>query len=104
MPGSGTGPKIPGIDKIVHFILYFIFTSLFFTYLLIKPNLPNIAKSMILCISIGTMYGVIIEIIQYYIPYRSFEFLDILANFAGANAGTFFIFFFAQYKITNIKQ
>jgi len=32
--------------------------------------------------------------VQIYIPYRSFEFLDIFADFTGILAGSFFINFF----------
>jgi VanZ family protein len=39
-------------------------------------------------------YGILIEIVQIYIPYRSFEFLDIFADFLGILAGIFFINFF----------
>jgi len=36
----------------------------------------------------------LIEIVQIYIPYRSFEFLDIFADFLGVLAGKFLINFF----------
>jgi VanZ family protein len=39
-------------------------------------------------------YGILIEIVQIYIPYRSFEFLDIFADLLGVLAGSFFIKFF----------
>jgi len=35
----------------------------------------------------------LIEIVQIYIPYRSFEFLDIFADFLGILVGTFLINF-----------
>ena len=42
-------------------------------------------------------YGILIEIVQIYIPYRSFEFLDIFADFAGILIASFFIKFAKIY-------
>jgi len=36
-------------------------------------------------------YGILIEIVQIYIPYRSFEFLDIFADLTGIIAASFLI-------------
>ncbi|MDC1525413.1 VanZ family protein [Gammaproteobacteria bacterium] len=35
-------------------------------------------------------YGILIEVVQLYLPYRSFEFLDILADFRGILFASFF--------------
>jgi glycopeptide antibiotics resistance protein len=44
------------------------------------------------------MYGVFIEIIQLFLPYRLFEFLDIVVNFSAAVAGTVPGYFLVKYK------
>ena len=44
------------------------------------------------------MYGVFIEIIQLFLPYRLFEFLDIVINFAAAVAGIVPGYFLVKYK------
>ena len=44
------------------------------------------------------MYGVFIEIIQLFLPYRLFEFLDIVINFAAAFAGIVPGYFLAKNK------
>jgi glycopeptide antibiotics resistance protein len=44
------------------------------------------------------MYGVFIEIIQLFLPYRLFEFLDIVINFAAAFAGVVPGYFLAKNK------
>ena len=44
------------------------------------------------------MYGVLIEIIQFFVPYRLFEFLDIVVNFSAAVAGIVPGYFLVKYK------
>ena len=44
------------------------------------------------------MYGVFIETIQFFLPYRLFEFLDIIINFAAAFAGVVPGYFLAKNK------
>ena len=44
------------------------------------------------------IYGVFIEIIQLFLPYRLFEFLDIVINFAAAFAGVVPGYFLAKNK------
>ena len=44
------------------------------------------------------MYGVLIEIIQFFVPYRLFEFLDIATNFSAAVAGIVPGYFLVKYK------
>jgi glycopeptide antibiotics resistance protein len=44
------------------------------------------------------MYGVLIEIIQIFVPYRLFEFLDIATNFSAAVAGIVPGYFLVKYK------
>ncbi len=44
------------------------------------------------------MYGVFIEIIQFFLPYRLFEFLDIVVNFSAAVAGIVPGYFLVKYK------
>ena len=44
------------------------------------------------------MYGVLIEIIQFFVPYRLFEFLDIVTNFSAAVAGIVPGYFLVKYR------
>ena len=59
-------------DKIVHVIMYFFCTAAFYFI--------GFKRYVVLSIS----YGIIIELIQYFLPYRSFSFYDIIANCIGA--------------------
>jgi VanZ family protein len=73
-------------DKLLHFLC--------FLYLTIVAWLSRIISKEFLLYVIVLAYGILIEIVQIYIPYRSFEFLDIFADFLGVLAGSFLINFF----------
>ena len=73
-------------DKFLHFSC--------FLYLTIISWLSRIFYKELWLYVIVLAYGILIEIVQIYIPYRSFEFLDIFADFLGVLAGNFLINFF----------
>ena len=72
-------------DKLLHFFC--------FLYLTILSWLSRIISTELWLYVIVLAYGILIEIIQIYIPYRSFEFLDIFADFLGILAAIIFINF-----------
>lgn len=71
-------PLIPYFDKIVHFGIFGIL-GLIIT--LQKKSAEY--KTLIIC----ALYGIIIEIIQYFLPWRSFEIMDMIFDTLGAGAG-----------------
>ena len=73
-------------DKLLHFFC--------FLYLTIITWLSRIINKELWLYVIVLAYGILIEIVQMYIPYRSFEFLDIFADFVGILAGSLFINFY----------
>jgi VanZ family protein len=79
-------PSVNLNDKLLHFSC--------FLYLTIISWLSRIIYKELWLYVIVLGYGILIEIVQIYIPYRSFEFLDIFADFLGILAGIFFINFF----------
>ena len=79
-------PSVNLNDKLLHFSC--------FLYLTIISWLSRIIYKELWLYVIVLGYGILIEIVQIYIPYRSFEFLDIFADFTGILAGSFFINFF----------
>jgi VanZ family protein len=79
-------PSVNLNDKLLHFSC--------FLYLTIISWLSRIIYKELWLYVIVLGYGILIEIVQIYIPYRSFEFLDIFADFLGILAGSFFINFF----------
>lgn len=68
-----------GNDKINHIAAYAIYSILFLN--------AFGEKNIIMLLLTGLAYGTSIEFIQYFLPYRSFELLDIAANTAGLFTG-----------------
>ena len=87
-------------DKAYHFTAYFglgvlLNLTLIFQnkYVLLKK------KNELYTLLIGTIYGIFDEIHQYFIPGRSMEFLDFLADFFGLALAVLFILFLLRlYK------
>ena len=77
------------LDKFLHFGC--------FIYLTIIAFLSKIFYQELWVYVIVLGYGILIEIVQIYIPYRSFEFFDIFADFAGILIASFFIKFSKIY-------
>lgn len=63
----------PLFDKFLHFSMYTIHTSLSLL----------IFRSLFIGIMASFQLSLAMEIVQYYLPYRSFEFYDLVANLMG---------------------
>lgn len=74
-----TGVNIPNIDKVIHMAFHFIVASWF---LLARERVVTTAV-------IAGGYGIIVEVLQSFTPYRSFEWLDVMANLVGLVVATF---------------
>lgn len=74
--------SIPHLDKIVHFVFYFVLYSLvYFGYNKFSKNIQYILLFLVF------IYGIGIECIQhYFIVRRYFDFGDVIANFGGSIA------------------
>ncbi|MBN9298662.1 MAG: VanZ family protein [Filimonas sp.] len=90
LPQSGFFDKIPFFDKWVHIFLFCVLTyllSMGFSY-----HKRGTAAIVILILTI--CYGVAMEFVQkYYIPNRSFDLMDIVADSVGAGIGYLLIVF-----------
>lgn len=87
-------PLFEGFDKVVHFMMYFIF-SLLFSWAM-KTELNYLRLLLIIPITIG--WGVFMEIMQLEMHLgRSFDLYDILANSIGVSFGIL-IFVFVTRK------
>jgi len=78
-------------DKIIHFILFFIQSTLI-TKTYIARNFKS-NKLMPKIIFYFLIFCFCIEFIQIYLPYRSFELLDLTSNLIGSLSGAFFVFY-----------
>ena len=77
----GSSPNFS--DKALHFLC--------FTYLTLITWLSRILSKDLHVYVIVLAYGILIEIVQRFLPYRSFEYLDIFADFVGIIAGLMII-------------
>ncbi len=67
------------LDEALHFLC--------FSYLTLITWFSRILNKDLHVYVIVLAYGILIEIVQRFIPYRSFEYLDIFADFVGIIAG-----------------
>ena len=89
--------SFPFLDKVVHFILFFI-QSILITNTLYEYSDRNNRIILILSIILLLLFGLIIEIQQIYLPYRTFEIMDLIANFVGVLFGSFVVIYFRKNK------
>ncbi len=68
-------------DKVIHFVIYGITAIMFLRILLFKMSL---SKAVFLSIILASLFGFVIELIQYAIPWRECSFSDVVANVSGA--------------------
>jgi VanZ family protein len=73
-----------------HFISYFVLSSAVLLYISGK----NFQKPFIKAALLAGSYGIFIEFVQFFIPYRHFEVYDMLINFTGA----FLVFLLIPFK------
>ena len=80
LPGNEfpAAPPIPHLDKIAHFLIYFLLAFVLEQIFVAKPKALFIKAFAI---------GLVIETLQTQVPFRSFEAADLLANALGAFAG-----------------
>jgi VanZ family protein len=70
-------------DKLLHFLCFAYLTTIF--------KFAQFIDQDFWLYVIVFAYGILIEIVQMYLPYRSFEFLDIFADFMGILCAGFFL-------------
>jgi VanZ family protein len=78
---------VPNIDKLFHFIEYFILGYLWTRALTYTSSNPNYLYIFIAAVIISTLYGVSDEVHQLFVPTRSCDAIDLLSDLAGSAAG-----------------
>ena len=77
--------NIPYIDKVVHIIFHFVFTTLWFLYFKKKLSSSNNVQPLIWSFVFSLLFGISIELMQQYVTLtRSADIIDVLANTLGA--------------------
>ncbi len=77
--------SFPNLDKIVHFCYYFLFAILLARALRFQSYFWDLSRfSLLLAFLLSTAYGVSDELHQLFVPDRSCDPRDLLADMAGA--------------------
>ena len=91
---KASGLPYQHLDKFIHFILFFTQSYLVTkTYFL---RVKNLTFSILKFIVPFTIFCILIEVIQIYIPYRSFESYDLLMNISGSIVGSIIGYFLSK--------
>jgi len=91
--------NIPFIDKVVHAIFHFVFTTLWFLYFKKKLSSSNIVQPLTWSFVFSLLFGISIELMQQYITLtRSADAIDVLANSLGASLAIVAILLLNSYK------
>ncbi|MCP4371957.1 MAG: hypothetical protein GY797_28140 [Deltaproteobacteria bacterium] len=88
-PSIESVPELPYSDKLLHFFAYAVLGALFlraYKTLRIRNKLKLL---IILSVLSSSLYGISDEVHQHFVPYRSFEYFDILADILGSVFGVF---------------
>ena len=91
LPQIGWMSNLP-IDKVIHVFLFFVLVILFFWG--IVSSKPGIANKRVLVFTAlaALLYGIVMEFVQkYWVPNRSFDEWDIVADGIGSGLPLFFI-------------
>lgn len=96
-------PKIKffeGFDKVVHFIMYFIFSLIYSWYLYAELK----AKKVYIAFNVAISWGIFMEIIQFEMHIgRNFSWFDIIANCIGAIAGALFYLYLCRKYLEDVE-
>lgn len=80
-------PSFPFIDKIGHFILYAGFGFFFARAILPFKHQRTLKKSILWAITGAVLYGITDEFHQSFVPHRSVEAADVMADMIGGIVG-----------------
>lgn len=99
-PGNNLpkGPSIPHLDKVAHVSVFAILTFLWAQVGTVDAQKKIIWKKLLTNLLVFTIiFPIFVEYVQAYVPNRSFEYEDIVANLIGGTIG--FIGFIILYKV-----
>lgn len=92
-------PTMGAGDKVMHFAAYFGLGVLLNFTLIFQKKYPGLKKkNAAYTILIGTVYAIFDELHQHFIPGRSMEFLDFVADFFGLVLAIVFVLFLLRFN------
>jgi len=98
LPKIGWGDKI-WLDKWIHIFLFFVLVF-FWCRAYLNTHLSIAVKKIFIMITVfSVIYGIGMEVVQhYFIPFRSFDIGDMIADAIGSIAG----YFISMYRLKKI--
>lgn len=86
LPLAQPRAELPFLDKFVHGLMYCLLAFLVVNTLSLSRKATMFFTSFFYAFGLGLL----LEIIQFFLPYRSFEITDILVNALGSMVGSLF--------------
>lgn len=87
-PGS-IYPEHPEFYNITVHFLEFAFLAYFLARALAESRAKNTWMILVWTVSLGALVGIMTELLQFTVPHRMFDFMDMLVDIFGAFTGTF---------------
>ena len=100
-PSIESVPELPYSDKALHFFAYAVLGALFLRAYKTLQIRNKFKLLLILSVLSSSLYGISDEIHQHFVPYRSFEYFDILADVLGSVFGVFIYQFIIEKLLDN---
>lgn len=95
--------NIENLDKFIHAFFHFVFTSLWFLFLISHTTDKKIFMPLMIAFMLSVFFGVAIEVLQgLYTTTRKEDALDVAANISGATLAVFSIVMY--YKIRRLDK
>ena len=77
----------PHVDKVLHFTAYALLGALFLRAFKTTPIKNNLKLVLILSVLLSSLYGISDEIHQSFVPYRTADAMDAMADILGSAFG-----------------
>ncbi|MBP7088898.1 MAG: VanZ family protein [Candidatus Omnitrophica bacterium] len=77
----------PFYDKLLHILNYAVLAFIIVN----TVNLKTKQQNRVFALTYAFILGLIVEIIQFFLPYRAFDVIDMLCNFTGGFIGGLFL-------------
>jgi VanZ family protein len=91
--------NIVNLDKYIHAFFHFVFTSLWFLFLISHTKDRNIFMPLMIAFMLSVFFGIAIEVLQgLYTTTRREDALDVAANISGATLAVFSIVMYYRIK------
>lgn len=88
-PAPQNLPDYPFMDKLLHFACFALLGALFLRAFNTTPIKHNLTLVLILSVLLSSLYGISDEIHQHFVPFRTADPLDVLADILGSIAGVY---------------